>query len=285
MKANECFLGVKSLYLVLIIILQLTYQPKLKTIHSHEAKSVQLWLSMDPLAEKYPEWSPYNFCMNNPLVFIDPDGMDPTPFYTKLLGHTGYYAWRARDFMRQNKGMAVPDYYMGYGHKYINRFTNETNRTMSSAGRTWLKEARKNLQVAIENRLAQPDGADLERNNDKFRSFAFDSHVDAYWNENGKVPLYTLGAVDLTKILLTPDVKDLTSSDGLRQVKDMMGKFITEKPEELKRILGDAYDNMGTIMNLMEGKAKKEGVPVDEIKKVLSPLLILIPSKKKTKTD
>ena len=46
--------------------LQLTYEPTLKIVHrtgelmrSHEAKSVQLWLSVDPLAEKFPAWSPY----------------------------------------------------------------------------------------------------------------------------------------------------------------------------------------------------------------------------------
>ncbi|MET3047570.1 hypothetical protein [Flavobacterium covae] len=59
--------------------LQLTYQPKLKTIHSHEAKVVQLWLSTDPLAEKFPNASPYNYCLNNPLIFVDPDGKAPNP--------------------------------------------------------------------------------------------------------------------------------------------------------------------------------------------------------------
>ncbi|MBP4140406.1 RHS repeat-associated core domain-containing protein [Flavobacterium sp. P4023] len=33
-----------------------------------------LWLSVDPLAEKYPSMSPYNFCFNNPLIFVDTDG-------------------------------------------------------------------------------------------------------------------------------------------------------------------------------------------------------------------
>gem|GEM_PF-4406523 len=32
------------------------------------------WLSVDPLAEKYPGWSPYNYTLLNPLKFIDPDG-------------------------------------------------------------------------------------------------------------------------------------------------------------------------------------------------------------------
>lgn len=38
---------------------------------------VSLWLNVDPLAEKYPNWSPYVYTFNNPIKYIDPDGRDP----------------------------------------------------------------------------------------------------------------------------------------------------------------------------------------------------------------
>jgi RHS repeat-associated protein len=34
------------------------------------------WHSLDPLTEKYNFASPYNYVLNNPLIFIDPDGRD-----------------------------------------------------------------------------------------------------------------------------------------------------------------------------------------------------------------
>ena len=37
------------------------------------------WLSVDPLAEKYAGWTPYNYCVGNPVVFVDPDGSDVDP--------------------------------------------------------------------------------------------------------------------------------------------------------------------------------------------------------------
>ena len=72
--------------------LQLTYEPKFKIVHrtgepmrSHEAKSVQLWLSIDPLAEKFPNMSPYAFCNNNPLYYVDPTGMAPDGWITQMV--------------------------------------------------------------------------------------------------------------------------------------------------------------------------------------------------------
>jgi RHS repeat-associated protein len=40
------------------------------------SSSILRWLVPDPLTEKYPGWSPYNYTLGNPLRYIDPDGKD-----------------------------------------------------------------------------------------------------------------------------------------------------------------------------------------------------------------
>lgn len=40
---------------------------------------ISRWYSIDPLAMKYPSFSPYNFCANNPIIYVDGDGREVIP--------------------------------------------------------------------------------------------------------------------------------------------------------------------------------------------------------------
>jgi len=46
------------------------------------------FVSVDPLAGKYLEWSPYVYCADNPIKYIDPDGRDW--FYNEKTGDIYY---------------------------------------------------------------------------------------------------------------------------------------------------------------------------------------------------
>lgn len=233
--------------------------------------------NVDPLSEKFPDFSPYIYCLNNPLVFIDRNGLAPTPFPKNKLGAADYYTWRYNDFMKQNPGMKAPDYYLNYGNKYIQRFTNETNKLLSKEGKKWLTNARLNLQVAIENKLKSDPTIETKNNGKDFKDFAFNSNVEAYWNAG----LQKVNTVDLVAIVLTPNFKDLTSEDGMKQAKEMMGKLANywiNNPEEGLKRGAELLLNRSKIEAMVTAKAVREGVDPDKAIPILDKILEQIPT-------
>lgn len=46
------------------------------TMFAYKAETSSRFLTIDPHAERYYNWSPYVYCLNNPMKYIDPDGRD-----------------------------------------------------------------------------------------------------------------------------------------------------------------------------------------------------------------
>lgn len=51
-----------------------TFPPPPSARHYHSDLSI--WLSVDPMSDKYPGVSPYTYCGNNPVRLVDPDGRE-----------------------------------------------------------------------------------------------------------------------------------------------------------------------------------------------------------------
>ena len=58
----------------------------------YDSELLTSWLSVDPMADKYPSLSPYNYCAWNSVKLVDPDGRDVVDDWVKNK-ETGMYEW------------------------------------------------------------------------------------------------------------------------------------------------------------------------------------------------
>src|SRR5690554_6512065 len=54
---------------------------------------LSIWLSVDPLSDKYPHLTSYNYCANNPVMLVDPDGREIDPASEKKAVDQFYQAY------------------------------------------------------------------------------------------------------------------------------------------------------------------------------------------------
>ena len=50
---------------------------------------LSIWLSIDPMSDKYPSLSPYNYCADNPVRLIDPNGEEIGDYYDVFGNYLG----------------------------------------------------------------------------------------------------------------------------------------------------------------------------------------------------
>ena len=206
------------------------------------------WLSLDPLQKKYPGQSPYNFCANNPIIFIDPDGREIIPVVNSSYNGTSNPE-TARDLAgtshkvnfsaKFNKTTKQYDIYASISIKYSSLFANSEAFELNNQGlyeETKIHEETHKDQIvaAIESPISISIGG-------------------VQYNDKMDV-VFTKATENLEKTLINkynktyPDTKEGQMQKAKDQ-KSYKNEFIAGRKEILKQVESAVQSNIDNKMN------------------------------------
>lgn len=140
---------------------------------------VSIWLSVDPLSDKYPSLSPYAYCANNPVIYIDPDGRnfdewevlfasdgsvkvnwmsDKGGENTQIVNFS--YENAQGDHVQFNEPLAYEISANDIGSSYINGLSNSNNDVTSTDNSNWAVVTASSYLMFLKIDLAIPDVTD-----------------------------------------------------------------------------------------------------------------------------
>ncbi|MBO4588644.1 MAG: RHS repeat-associated core domain-containing protein [Bacteroidales bacterium] len=121
---------------------------------------LSLWLSVDPMSDKYPSLSPYNYCVWNPMKIVDPDGRDGVCKVNnrdKKLVITANYYVRTGPELRTNKEMR----YL-YSPKDVKKIQKSINEQLNNANYTVTDGEYSGYSVSFELNFISVDKSDYD---------------------------------------------------------------------------------------------------------------------------
>lgn len=134
------------------------------------------WMSVDPLAQKYPSLSPYNFVGNSPIIALDPDGKEI------WIAHREPKTGTLISLARYSNGKTIT--YLGNRNDpYVNKVTQDlrANEKSNVDVRDVSKALEKSKQIHVISNFDHYKSKETNRNRpigDKYDDFNGDGSAD-----------------------------------------------------------------------------------------------------------
>ena len=161
-----------------------------------------MWLSVDPMSDKYPSISPYAYCAWNPVKLVDPDGKEMTDFKDKngnLIKHiedgqdvsyamTGSGVHEHFEYEEGNINAGNIDYQTSLVIQEQQKINNDNPaQQQNENGQTYCNYAARNVQQAVES---------IPGNNNVFTSGRANDMAKAMANSDNYISVSQQEALD-----------------------------------------------------------------------------------------
>lgn len=94
------------------------------------------WLSVGPMANKFSSWSPYYYSINNPILFVDESGMEPTK--VGALGLSAYLNVISIFKYQSDILSSLHGFYGGYSNTNTSNSKSDQSRYLYSTRWWWI---------------------------------------------------------------------------------------------------------------------------------------------------